>query len=1335
MVIAAKTGFTSPSMPGMPAPMQPMGGLPPMGGPGTFPVAPNVLPAGQTFTPPSMPPMPLAGMPPPPMRPPMAQQGSNANRRRKFGDSLESMLGRNQGLGATAPQRRPLPMPQQQQRMVAPGIPMMRTPTPRPMEMGGEVDIFGYEDGGPVQYMDGGGAAKPNMREFMDATGATSAQASQALYGSVGSNEDIRNWDAIMASDNPLQATQAATSQMYGSGSAIAGDQRFYDDGGNYNPTAAGYGGVDVGASTGGPKLEISGGQVYITSSDGLPLTGLSAANAASFGITQDQINAAIEAGGNISGDVSNAGYVPYDAGNLLMNYSGSGYNPNSGGSSGSNNAGSNNAGSGSSGSDNAGSGSNQVPVVRQTGDVGSFSRGLEGAALYGPSIDTAPVFSQYVQNPTTGAITTTAGPTMTSVSPIGSIDLPAAPVDIDIYDYLSDPVFGSMDTPIEKNMGGAVPMQTSIAGQPHMLSYINQDEEALLRSFGGSGIAGPGGIPSYPPSEYSARQGSGYTTGTGSSNFDSGYKPSSGKESLGRRIAREKREALDKIAAAERDAEAAAVAAQQTPSGKMDFGDDEDYTPTSAALDQQLSGIGATNITTNFSPVDYTTTGSNNNYNTAAQADRDLSGFDYVAAGGLGSGNVGVSYTPERISLGSDDPVVFTDVMGRTYNNAADRDRANLGYQQESYQQGNYPIRLTSSKYRDFGDFDSNEEANRAAAGAYFDDPNYVPPSNYNLQNTPDIFSNMFNQPIMPPISPPKIGGGDDKDDSDQDRASKYDSLLALERDFAPGEGGYSLVDLKERISLAEGTSDAGGYGRLLGGQETKNFKIDPTKMTVQEILDFQNKRGEGTYAEYSKGINKNLGKLNDDGTDGVISTPVGKYQIVGSTLKGLIREGVLDPDELFNENAQERAGTHLITEDLAGGKGLRDLKTGDMTLGEFETALGKQFEGIKRGLDDVIKEADEGETSDIQLESGAGTEINIFDPDNKKIVPPKTGDSDEDEITVTTLSKPAEKVEQITSYTDKDGKTTVDDPDTTDINEAVVAQLGLGSSLADVTATGRDIGVPNAAESAFLMEALNEMEFDDKGKLVGAEPNFFEETVGKIIKNLTLGAFDPNDPQKGEDAKAILDAYQKTGKFVYDGKEMSVSEIAKRLKEQGEKGLEPAVTGVRDKEGNVVGFEDGTGFRNIMGDYDYEKGIGSDTQNILTGDTDVFGGNTNTNNTATAITTGGGDDSGGSDGGSDTDVDTGHTTDKDGNKVCNTEGYIYNPETKICEKKKVEEEDKDLSINVVRGEDFDDVLSRVTTAAPNIGSIAGNVKPMQEGGMVGLNRAADNFLQALAG
>jgi len=1255
-MVAVKTGLTTPPpMPGMPAPMQPMM---PMGGPGTFPAAP--LPAGQTPVPPSMPPLPLAGFPPPPVKPPMAQpsmpqqqQGSNAPRRKRFGDSLEGMLGRNM----FAPQQqRPLPIPQQQQqrRMVAPGTPMMRTPPmgrgmPRPMNQGGI-----------VQYMDEGGLAiltLPDGNAYIDFGGGA--------YHHVSPNE-------------PGQDVIASLQSAYGDriGEVRAADQGEQD---------FIFGKVDYGKGQ-----NLTEDTTVIDDSTVTDNTGVNNSNTAV---------------------VDNSGIADTSAQSAAMS----------------------------------------APV--------SF----DNAALFGPVVRDTPSYSQFVQNPTTGGITTTGGNTMTAVSPIGSIDLPAAPVDIDIYDYLADPVFGSMSPVIRKEMGGAVPRQTSIAGQPHGLAYINQDEEALLRSFGGSGIAGPGGIPSYPPT--------GVTSGGGASDapktFDSGYKPITTNYKAGSpdddddkpsSIGPSGYTSLDAIAAA----------AEETPSDKMDFGDDENYTPTSTALNAQLSGLGQTNITSDTSNVNFGATSSGKDFDTAAKADTDVSGAEFVAAGGLGIGDSGTPTNIAPISLGSDDPVVFTDIMGNTYSNIADRDRANLGYQQASYQQGSQALRGTLQGFKQFGDFDSDEEAYRRGAANFAVDP----PENlsvYNLQNTPDIFTNMF--PPQRPILPPKIGSGDDKDDksTSDDGTSTVSNLLDLE----PAEGGYSLVDLKKGISLAEGTSDAGGYDRLLGYQED-NFNVKPTEMTVQEIIDFQDSKGP--YAEYSRAINKKLGKVNPDGT-GVISTPVGKYQIVGSTMKGLIRAGVLDPNEKFNVNAQERAANHLITKDLfivdpdtkkkTYNIGLRDVKTGNITSDQFEEALINQFEGLgDKNLNDLINKANEGDTpgvipasatSDTQaarendlinksLKSGSATETNIFDP----IDPQDKGkekeyqfnlnlggsDKEKDKNKELPPFIPAEKVEQITSYTNKDGKTTVDNPKTPQ-NEAVIAQLGLGSSLADVAATGRDIGVPNAAESAFLMEALNEMEFDDKGNLVGADPNFFEETVGKIIKNLTLGAFDPNDPQKREDALAILDNYQKTGKFVYDTEELSVSEIAKRLKEQGEKGLEPAVIGVKGADKTTVGFDDGTGFRNIMGDYNpvYKDGQvfsgGSDTQNILTGSTDVFGGD----NTST-ITTGGDD---GGDSGSDTTTGGpggGYIVDKDGNIICNREGYIYNPETKECEPEEEEkEEEKDLSINVVRGEDFDDVLKRVVTAAPSVGSIAGNVQTMQEGGMAGLNRAADNFLQALAG
>jgi hypothetical protein len=57
-----------------------------------------------------------------------------------------------------------------------------------------------------------------NVKKFMDATGASFEDATNMLYGNVGSNKDYRNWDAIMSSSDPLQAAKDATTQLYGGG-------------------------------------------------------------------------------------------------------------------------------------------------------------------------------------------------------------------------------------------------------------------------------------------------------------------------------------------------------------------------------------------------------------------------------------------------------------------------------------------------------------------------------------------------------------------------------------------------------------------------------------------------------------------------------------------------------------------------------------------------------------------------------------------------------------------------------------------------------------------------------------------------------------------------------------------------------------------------------------------------------------------------------------------------------------------------------------------------------------------------------------------------------------
>lgn len=56
---------------------------------------------------------------------------------------------------------------------------------------------------------------RPNVKQFMDATGLSANDASEFIYGVVGSNTDTRNWQAIMSSSDPVKAVRSATNAMY----------------------------------------------------------------------------------------------------------------------------------------------------------------------------------------------------------------------------------------------------------------------------------------------------------------------------------------------------------------------------------------------------------------------------------------------------------------------------------------------------------------------------------------------------------------------------------------------------------------------------------------------------------------------------------------------------------------------------------------------------------------------------------------------------------------------------------------------------------------------------------------------------------------------------------------------------------------------------------------------------------------------------------------------------------------------------------------------------------------------------------------------------------------
>ena len=44
----------------------------------------------------------------------------------------------------------------------------------------------------------------------------------------------------------------------------------------------------------------------------------------------------------------------------------------------------------------------------------------------------------------------------------------------------------------------GSIPRKTMINDQPHMLAYINPREAMMLKSMGGAGKPGPGGVPAF---------------------------------------------------------------------------------------------------------------------------------------------------------------------------------------------------------------------------------------------------------------------------------------------------------------------------------------------------------------------------------------------------------------------------------------------------------------------------------------------------------------------------------------------------------------------------------------------------------------------------------------------------------------------------------------------------------------------------------------------------------------------------------------------------------------------------------------------------------------------
>lgn len=120
-------------------------------------------------------------------------------------------------------------------------------------------------------------------------------------------------------------------------------------------------------------------------------------------------------------------------------------------------------------------------------------------------------------------------------------------------------------------------------------------------------------------------------------------------------------------------------------------------------------------------------------------------------------------------------------------------------------------------------------------------------------------------------------------------------------------GGGDVSTPGTAPLQRLVDKTEGGAAYDTLYGFSQREKFAgVDVSSMTIGELKSFSSPNG--AYAQWVKG------KV------GRVATPMGRYQIVGSTLKQAAAEMGLPDDTVFNEQTQDAMFAHLARKRLSG-------------------------------------------------------------------------------------------------------------------------------------------------------------------------------------------------------------------------------------------------------------------------------------------------------------------------------------------------------------------------------------------------------------------------------
>lgn len=108
---------------------------------------------------------------------------------------------------------------------------------------------------------------------------------------------------------------------------------------------------------------------------------------------------------------------------------------------------------------------------------------------------------------------------------------------------------------------------------------------------------------------------------------------------------------------------------------------------------------------------------------------------------------------------------------------------------------------------------------------------------------------------------------------------------------------------------SLMDKHEGGGNYDTLYGHSQKKGpfAGTKVSSMTIADAIDFANPSGK--YGQWVAANN-----------DGTVATPMGRHQIVGSTLKRAADAMGLDPSTPFNQQTQDAIAVHLASNRLKG-------------------------------------------------------------------------------------------------------------------------------------------------------------------------------------------------------------------------------------------------------------------------------------------------------------------------------------------------------------------------------------------------------------------------------